>query len=98
MEVVAVVVALQALVFVVAFYVSLAVGPRAGLVAGLVIVLIWAFIWSVVAKVSDAEIFVNVTPGDAFFVALIIGLPLYAGWALGVGAATLARSWAARRG
>ena len=92
------VVAAEAVAFVIAFGATLAVGWRAVVVAGLVIVLIWAFIWSVVAKVSDAEIFVNVTPGDAFFVALIIGLPLYAGWALGVGAATLARSWAARRG
>ena len=97
MEVVAVVVALQALVFVVAFYVSLAVGPRAGLVAGLVIVLIWAFIWSVLAKVGRAPL-PDLWPSDAFIIALLIGFPLYAGWALGVGAATWARSWAARRG
>ena len=97
MEVVAVVVALQALVFVVAFYVSLAVGPRAGLVAGLVIVLIWAFIWSVLAKVAHAPL-AELSPGEAFTIALLIGFFLYAGWALGVGAATWARSWAARRG
>ena len=93
-----VVVAAEAVAFVIAFGATLAVGWRAVVVAGLVIVLIWAFFLSVVAKVSDAEIFVGVTPEDAFLVALVIGLPLYAGWALGVGAATLARSWAARRG
>ena len=92
------VVAAEAVAFVIAFGATLAVGWRAVVVAGLVIVLIWAFFLSVVAKVSDAEIFVGVTPEDAFLVALVIGLPLYAGWALGVGAATLARSWAARRG
>jgi hypothetical protein len=93
-----VVVAAEAVAFVIAFGATLAVGWRVVVVAGLVIVLMWAFIWSVVAKVSDAEFFANVTPGDAFFIALLIGLPLYAGWALGVGTATLARSWAARRG
>jgi hypothetical protein len=97
MEGVEIVVAAEAVAFVIAFGTTLVVRWRAAAVAGLVIILMWAFTLSVLAKVSDAEIFDNVTPEDAFFVAMVVGLPLYAGWALGVGAATLARSWAARR-
>ena len=50
MEVVAAVVAGQALVFVIAFGSTLAVGWRAVIVAGLVVVLIFAFIASVLAR------------------------------------------------
>jgi hypothetical protein len=97
MEVAAVVVAMEALVFVIAFGCTLAVGWRAVVVAGLVIVLIFAFIASVLARAGHGLLF-DFLPREAFTVALLFGLSLYAGWALGVGAATWARSWAARRG
>jgi hypothetical protein len=97
MEVVAVVVAMEALVFVIAFGSTLAVGWRAVVVAGLVIVVIFAFIASVLASAGHGLLF-DFLPSEAFTVALLVGLFLYVGWGLGVGAATWARSWAARRG
>jgi nucleoside recognition membrane protein YjiH len=97
MEVVAAVVAGQALVFVIAFGSTLAVGWRAVVVAGLVIVLISAFIASLLASAGDGSLF-DFSPREALTSALLVGFFLYAGWALGVVAATWARSWAARRG
>jgi hypothetical protein len=97
MEVVAAVVAAQALVFVIAFGAALIVGWRAVVVAGLVIVLIFAFIASVLARAGHGLLF-DFSPREAWTVALLVGLFLYVGWGLGVGAATWARSWAARRG
>jgi hypothetical protein len=97
MEVVAVVVAMEALAFVIAFGFTLAVGWRAVVVAGLVIVLIFAFIASVLARAGHGLLF-DFLPREAFTVALLFALLLYAGLALGVGSAAWARSWAARRG
>jgi hypothetical protein len=97
MEVVALAVAMQALVFVLAFGCTLAVGWRAVLVAGLVIVLIFAFIASLLARAGHGLLY-DVLPREALTVALLVGFLLYVGWALGVAAATWARSWAARRG
>jgi hypothetical protein len=97
MEVVAVVVAMEALVFVIAFGCTLAVGWRAVVVSGLVIVLIFAFIASVLARAGHGLLY-DFLPREAFTVALLFGFLLYVGWALGVVAATWARSWAARRG
>jgi hypothetical protein len=97
LEAVAVVVAVEGLVFVVAFGATLAVGWRAVVVAGLVVVLIWAFVASVLATAGEGSLY-GLSPSEWFTIALLIGLLLYAGWALGVVAATWARSWAARRG
>ena len=97
MEVVAIVAAMQALVFVIAFGVTLAVSrARVVLLAGLVIAFVSAIVAAVVARGGDGSLF-DFSPSEAFTSALLIGLFLYAGWALGVAAATRARSWAARR-
>ena len=87
MEVVAAVVAGQTLVFVIAFGSTLAVGWRAVVVAGLVLILISAFIASVLARGGDGSL-LDFSPADAFAAALLVGIFLYVGWALGVAAAT----------
>lgn len=97
MEVVAAVVAGQALVFVIAFGAALVFGWRAVLVAGLVIVLISAFIASVFARGTNGSDF-DLSPREASATVLLVGLFLFLGWGLGAAAATWARSWAARRG
>lgn len=96
MEVVAAVVALEALAFVIAFSATLAVGWRAVVVAGFVVVLIWVFVASVQAR-GEESLF-GLLPSEAFTIALLVGLVFYVGWALGAVAATWALSWAARRG
>ena len=96
MEVVAVVVAAEAVAFVIAFGATLAVGWRAVVIAGLFVVLISAFIAAQFARGGTGSEY-DFSPQDTYLV-LLVGGVLYAGWALGVGAATLARSWAARRG
>src|SRR5829696_9214921 len=95
------VVALEALVFVIAFSVALAVGRTwVVLLAGLAIVFVSAVFAAVGASGnSDPGVIpLDFSPREAFVTALVIGLYLYVGWALGAGAATGARSWAARRG
>ena len=97
MEAVGVVVAAEAVAFVIAFGAALAVGQRAVVVAGLVIVSISAFIASVLARGGEGSWF-DFSPFEAMGTALLVGLFLFVGWGLGAAAATRARSWAARRG
>jgi hypothetical protein len=97
MEVVAAVVAAEAVVFVIAFGSTLAVGWRAVVVAGLFIVLISAFIASLLARGGNGSDY-DLSPHDAFYLVLLVGGFLYVGWGLGAAAATWTRSWAARRG
>ena len=97
MEVVAAVVAAEAVVFVIAFGATLAVGWRAVVVAGFFIVLISAFIAAQFAR-GDSGSEYDFSPRDTFYFVLLVGGVLYVGLALGVAAANWARSWAARRG
>jgi|SRR5829696_263984 len=97
MEAVGVVVAGEAVAFVIAFGATLAVGWRAVVVAGLVDVLLGAFVVSVLATAGEGSLF-GLSPSEWFTVAFFIGFLLYPGWGLGAAAATWARSRAARRG
>jgi hypothetical protein len=98
MEVVAVVVAMQALAFVIAFGAALALGrARVVLVAGVVIAFVSALVAAVLARGDEGGSLFDFSPFEAFLGVLLAGLFLYAGWALGVAAATRARSSAARR-
>ena len=97
METVAIWAAMEALAFVIAFGVALAVyRARVVLVAGLVILFVSAIVAAVVAIGGEGSWF-DFSPGEAFGIAVLVGLLLYPGWAAGTGAATWARSWAARR-
>jgi hypothetical protein len=97
METVAIWAAAEALLFVIAFVVALVVSWRVVLVAGGVITLGSALVVAVGARGGGGAW--DLSPVQAFAIALIIGFILYWGWALGVYAATWARSsWAARRG
>jgi hypothetical protein len=67
---------------VIAFGVALAVGrARVVLLAGLVIALISAIVAAVVARGGDGSLF-DFSPSEAFAGAPLVGLFLYAGWAL----------------
>jgi energy-converting hydrogenase Eha subunit G len=90
-------VAIQAPGFVIAFGVALVVGRAwVVLLAGLVIAFVSAVFVAVGARGDDNSWF-DFSPSEAFTVALLLGGFLYAGWALGVVAATSARFWSARR-
>ena len=86
----------EVLAFVIGFAVALVVSWRVALVAGLVIILGSAIV-ATVGAIGGGGWF-DFSPVGTFFVVVLVGLTLYWGWALGVGAATWARSsWAARR-
>jgi ribose/xylose/arabinose/galactoside ABC-type transport system permease subunit len=81
-------VAAQIVVFVIAIAVALIIGRAwIALAAGIVLAVVAAVIAALAASGDDGQ-WLDFSPGEAFVIALAIGLFLYLGWTLGVLAAT----------
>jgi hypothetical protein len=81
-------VAAQIVVFVIAFAAALIIGRAwIALAAGIVLAVVAAVVAALAASGDDGQ-WLDFSPGEAFMIALAIGLFLYAGWTLGVLAAT----------